>query len=282
MRDTDGNVNGISLNYKGGSDACASDPLRNYELIVNITCNLEVPLSNFIGQQGDGCVQTLFYESRTGCPVFTFDKFAQFINDYYWAFGAVLSALGFFLAFFGNKFVNAVIFAVVALGSILIAASLFFQLFLKNVQEEWAQWACFGGILVGGLILGYIVMRARKYGIGLLAAWGGVMIGFVITTAFIISDTYVYWGILIACAAMCFFLAVKVEKSVIIMLTSFIGSYCLVRGISMYVGGFPNENDLHKEVSSGAVDWTTFDKKFYYYLGAIVILTIFSTTFQKK
>jgi FtsH-binding integral membrane protein len=56
MKDTDGNVNGISLNYKGGSAACASDPLRNYELIVNITCNLEVPLSNFIGQQGDGCV----------------------------------------------------------------------------------------------------------------------------------------------------------------------------------------------------------------------------------
>lgn len=150
---------------------------------------------------------------------------------------------------------------------------------MANVKEDWAKWLCFGAIVVGGCILGYIIMSMRKYGIGILAAWGGVMVGFVITTAFIISDTYMYWGILIASGAIFFFLAIKVEKTVIIMLTSFMGSYCLVRGISMYVGGFPNENELHKEVSSGAVNWTTFEKEFYYYLGAIVVLTIFSTSF---
>ena len=58
---------------------------------------------------------------------------------------------------------------------------------------------------------------------------------------------------------------------VIIIATSFMGSYAIVRGVSLYAGGFPSEISLHDEIQKGVVDFTTFDKRFYIYMGAIVV-----------
>ena len=153
--------------------------------------------------------------------------------------------IGFFLCFFGNKFVNLVIFLVVALASLVVCGSLFFQFALFKVKAEWAKWLSLVGIVALSVFLGWVVMRARKYGIGLVAAWGGVMIGFIITTAFVIGPAWAYYLILVACAVLCFWIAIKIEKTVVILMTAFIGAYALVRGVSLYAGGFPSETELH-------------------------------------
>lgn len=190
--------------------------------------------------------------------------------------------LGIFLAFYGNKFVNIVIFSVIALAVFVIVGSLFFQLFLKKVSEEWAQWLCLAGIIALACGAGYTVMKFRKYGVGLFAAWGGVMLGFVVTAAFLVKNVYAYYGTLAAFAIVMFWLAIKVEKTVVIMITSFMGSYLLVRGVSLYAGGFPNETALRAEIADGVIDWDNYEKKFYIYLGAIVVCTIISTLYQRK
>lgn len=61
-----------------------------------------------------------------------------------------------------------------------------------------------------------------------------------------------------------------------VFVTAFVGSYAIVRGVSLYLGGFPAESELHDQIQKGAVDWATFDKKFYYYLGAIGIMFLVS------
>jgi len=65
-------------------------------------------------------------------------------------------------------------------------------------------------------------------------------------------------------------------------ITSFAGSYFIIRGISLYAGGFPNEVDLSNDISSGGVDWNSFNKAFYGYLAGIVVLTGLSFYFQVK
>ena len=92
-----------------------------------------------------------------------------------------------------------------------------------------------------GMAVGGLLVSKRKYGIGILGAWGGVMIGFLITTMFVMKNVYIYYIIIVSSAIILSVIAMAVEKIVIILITSFIGSYAFIRGISMYAGNFPDE-----------------------------------------
>jgi hypothetical protein len=47
----------------------------------------------------------------------------------------------------------------------------------------------------------------RKLGIAILAGWGGVTVGFILTTTIVLESEAAYWAIIIGCAAVCAFLA---------------------------------------------------------------------------
>ena len=283
-RDPESNkINGISLNFRGDGTQCALDPTQPYWLQVNITCREDSRTLQRVGDPvTNGCQTRVEYLHESGCPVFTLDAFTQFINKYAYLMGAALILLGVFLVFFGNKFVNLVIFTVVALAVMVVLGSIFFSVFLKDVKEDWAKWLSFAAIVAVSGVCGWIVMRMRKWGIGIVAGWGGVMLGFMVVAAFVVKNVYAYYAILIGFAVAAFYLAVKIEKTVIILMTAFIGSYVLVRGVSMYVGGFPSETELRAELADGVIDWDNYDKKFYIYLGAILLSTILGTMYQKK
>lgn len=65
--------------------------------------------------------------------------------------------------------------------------------------------------------------------------------GLLITTTFVISNEYLKWGIIVACGLGVGFIAFKVEEKVMIVVTSMLGAYMIIRGIAMYAGGYPNE-----------------------------------------
>jgi len=79
-----------------------------------------------------------------------------------------------------------------------------------------------------------------------------------------------------------FLVAVKIEKTVIILLTAFLGSYAFVRGISLYAGGFPSETELHDELSAGIITFDTMPKTYYAYLGGIIVVFFVSAIYQIK
>lgn len=190
--------------------------------------------------------------------------------------------LGIFLAFFGNKFVNMVLFFIGAFATFVVLGAIFFNLFMSKVSKEYILWIVFVGIILVSAGVGYGLMKVRKFGVGIFAGWGGVMLGFVITTTFHVGNQYGYYAIIVAMAIAMFLLAWKIEKTVIILLTAFIGSYSLVRGVSQYAGGFPSETELHREIEANISNWENFPKEYYIYLGAIVVLTIVSSVYQHK
>lgn len=201
----------------------------------------------------------------------------------YWIFfGIGMIILGMFLAFFGNKFVNAVIFCISTLAIFVLVGNLFFELFMKKVSKEWVQWVIIVLIFIAGMIIGYILVKMRKYGIAVLAAWGGAMLGVFIATFSFSAKGAVYWILIVALAIVFGALAFFLEKFVIQLMTSFIGSYLMIRGISLFAGGFPNEIELHEQIESGALDWSTLDKAIYAYLSGIVMMTALAFYFQRK
>lgn len=151
--------------------------------------------------------------------------------------------IGLLLAFAGNKFVYVTIFAVCAVAVASVGLFFTFTIIdkLNYNLKPYVEWIIVAVFVLLGLAVGALLAKLRKIGISIMAAWGGVMIGFLITTMFVMKNVYVYYGIIVGCAVVLFVFAYQVETIVIILITSFIGSYACIRGISMYVGNFPDE-----------------------------------------
>jgi len=277
-----GNVDGIQLNFVGGAAPCVAKPTEQYKLTVNLYCNDTYSTPHFVSGNNDLCDIQLSYESKQGCAVFSMSKFISFLKEYYYLWGAILIVLGIFLAFFGNKFVTVVIYVVAMIAIFLVLTGLFFELFLSKVGKVWVQWLIVAIILILANVAAFFLAKYRKFGIAALSAWGGVIVGFVITNTFFITSAAAYWCIVVGLGVVFGIVAFFAEKHVIIFVTSFVGAYALIRGISLYAGGFPNEIELHNEIEAGAVDWSSFNKGFYGYLAGIVILTVLSLYFQVK
>jgi hypothetical protein len=133
--------------------------------------------------------------------------------------------------------------------------------------------------VAAGVGVGYILIRSRRAGVAIMATWGGVTLGFILTTMFVIENVIAYWFVIVACAGTCGFFVLKTEKLMIMLSTALIGSYLAIRGISLYAGGFPNETSLRSQLESGGLTWDTFPKTFYAYLAAIFVLSVISCVY---
>lgn len=182
IMDSDGSVTGITLMFNGGT--CGTG---NYKLNVTSMCNKETAAVTDFYVNGT-CDYTVVYDSPYGCPVFSLSQVSRFFYKYSYLFGAVLIVAGAFLAFFGNKFVNIVIFMVASFAVLIIGSALFINLALDKVSEEWVIWVSFIVIALIAAGVGALLVKFRKYGIALFAGWGGVMLGFVVTTTFAVGN----------------------------------------------------------------------------------------------
>jgi len=190
IMDSDGTITGISLIFEGGvcgtgkfnlnvTAMCPADGKNSKEapLVLESSVDATNPCNFFI-----------VYMTPNGCPVFSLSQVSRFFYKYSYLFGAVLIAAGFFLAFFGNKFVNVVIFMVSSFALIIVGSGLFINLALEKVDKEWVVWTAFVIIVLISIGCGLLLVKFRKYGVGLFAAWGGVMLGFVVTTTFAVKN----------------------------------------------------------------------------------------------
>lgn len=283
-------VNGVKLSFDSGAATCPSDSSKQLKLAVEVRCSDDVLLAEDGSElnDNDACDITLKYKSNKGCAKFQYGILAKFLAQYSYLWGAVLIVFGLLLAFCGNKFMTVVISLVTAL-AVCIFGIYLTSMFVDTVFDpenvwEYAVWVILGIWAIIGILAGVFIGKKRKWGIAVVGAFGGVMLGLLLTTIFgsLIDNAVVYYLIIASCGILAFIIAFKVEKFVLIISTSFIGSYFIIRGISMYAGGFPNETQLHTMVRDGLVDWSSFPKIFFAYLAGILVLTICTTIFQWK
>lgn len=106
--------------------------------------------------------------------------------------------------------------------------------------------------------------------------WGGVAAVCVI----VIPVVYVYcatinaiafWITTILISVACAILAGWARTAVVSVSTSLIGAYITVRGISLFIGGFPNEKEIYNQIKNGDFSLPTTVK---YYTGLIMIIAV--------
>jgi len=243
-------IQGVRLVFKGDQTQCPSDNSKTLSLNVEISFS-DVPELTEDGEEQDGCDITLKYKSPYGKPQFQYGILAEFISQYSYLLGAVMIVFGLLLAFCGNKFLTIVIGIVATLATILFGVYLTSRfvdaVFDKEDIKDYAVWIILAIWVIIGVVCGYFIAKKRRWGIAVVGAFGGVMLGLLLTTVFgaALKSVYLYYALVVGMGILFFVITFFVEKFVLIMVTSFLGSYGIIRGISMYAGGFPNESELH-------------------------------------
>lgn len=190
--------------------------------------------------------------------------------------------VGLLTCFFGRKLFKVVLF--VTAMTVVTAGGLFicYSTFLYKNTKEWVPWTVLGVMIVVGILAGVLMLKLYRFGVFLLAAWGGVLLGQLLWTTFIVYSgaAWVQWVSIIAFAIIVGLLALKIEEHVLILATSFTGAYMFCRGVGMVAPGWPNDMTIQELIKNGSID--EVDPLFYAYLAGIVILTILGAVVQYK
>jgi hypothetical protein len=270
----------------------------NHKLIYKLVCNptygkrkkgvFNIMTDNSFIDDTNGLSVTLYVESLDACKIIKFYISSKFIYDYKGVFVILLMGLGALNSFFGKKLSKYNIFplCIVTITFLIIILS---NYVLPSGCAEWIMWVIFAIGIISGGVAGYFAFKySEKYGTIIIEGIAGFYIapflynwfgnrihisGIIMNIIFLVVSI----GILITLG--CFF-----KKIINIISTSFIGSFCLIRGISLLVTGFPDEIQIFDLISKNEeeqfnefITW-----KLYIYLSSMAILISISIYVQFK
>lgn len=202
--------------------------------------------------------------------------------------GIILLVFGLLLAFLGAKFFWISIIALLCVIFILILFIIYF-IFQALIGFGGATWVVIT-IVVVGLALGIAIGLCLKQMTTLFFIGIGGFFGY--TLAIILYNSFlnrinsnpqvVYWvtiGVLILIGCI---LGYKFLKVLLIITTSFFGSYISVRAVSIWAGGFPSETIVMDLISKQ--EWKELEKVLtgvvYAYLGCWLVMAVGSSWYQ--
>lgn len=224
---------------------------------------------------GDGtCSFKATLESDQVCSSFDLNALWSFLDEYSYIWGVLFIVGGIFLGFFGRKLFKAAIFMVTAIFVVFGILLLFYTTFLEDNTESWVGWTVLTCSILIGLVAGFFMMKLERIGAALLAAWGGFLLGVMLNEVvlYLAESQVVFWCVSIGCAVVAGIMSFFFFEHVLINLTAFGGAYMMIRGISFYAGGFPNEFTLADQLKAG--DTSAFSNWFYLYMVGILIMTV--------
>lgn len=236
----------LSLSWIG-MDKWEFNTTMQWKFTANIVCNSDLDydksLFYYTGGFNDTCAMSANIESKLGCAIVNFNIIWDFFAANSTIFAIVLIVLGFFFAFFGYRILIISLFLAGTLITAFALIILSYQLIISQNAKNWVAWVVIAVSLIIGICVGYVVAKFRRFGIFLLAFGGGCVLGFIINNAFMryAQSQALFWVVIIGCGAGWGALSCFLYVLVAILSTSLAGSYALVRGISLFVGHFPNE-----------------------------------------
>ncbi|DBA02683.1 TPA: hypothetical protein N0F65_010508 [Lagenidium giganteum] len=202
------------------------------------------------------------------------------------AAAAIAIAAGLIVCFFGYRLLRPTMFLCGFLLGGVIVTSVIEYLFKSKSWFHMAMWI---GFVVGGLIVGTMIVVMYNMGIFLVGAAAGVFLGYSLNTSIAhkIMPSQPSLSLLIFALVLGLLggiLAVKLEKPVVIVATSFVGAELAVWGIGYFGKNYPDATSLdtfRKRDDSGNY---TYDipGAWWAYLGGIIALFVLGMFMQFK
>ena len=125
-------------------------------------------------------------------------------------------------------------------------------------------------------------MKCVKIGLFLLGGWPGAVCGLLLYNLFLhyIAGNVLLWIVVAILFILGGLLALWLEDHAIIIATAILGSYLLVRGCSLVIGGYPNEFTVYSEVKAG--NTSSFSWQFILYLIFMAAFAVLSIIWQER
>jgi hypothetical protein len=270
-------------------EICKSNPDTNYSTVFNIECSQDaeaavIESNAFSALQ---CTNTINMKSKAACPFFNAYSVFNTIKSNKYIFGSILILAGIFFCFFGLKFIK--ITEMIAAG--VAVTLLFIWLIFSNITLTYATWAFWITIAISvafGILVMVLLGKYEWIGRGIL----GGLLGFVgglflynLALRFIQSNpTVVFWLTMAVCIGLGIFITIWIGKPILVISTSIVGAYGIIRGASFMIGGFPDEREVYDLGQKGEWDQMSdlLSGYVYIYLGVFVVLSIVGMIIQFK
>lgn len=184
------------------------------------------------------------------------------------------------LVFIGYRLILVTLFLSGVLATVLGAGVIAYQFFITNDTAEYVIWIVLVAAVLVGCVFGYGLVKLRKAGIFVLSCLGGVCLGLILFNAVFryAESKIIFWVVIVGCSIACGIVSLFMHVIVAIGSTALMGSYGFVRGVSVFVGHFPDEITLIEQIKNGTAPKT--DIHFWIYCGAIVVLFIVGYSIQ--
>ena len=195
----------------------------------------------------------------------------------------VLIIIGLFFLVLGSCFTKISVFLISAITIVFIILLILYSFILSFSTPEWVGWIILPVSVIIGVIAGFFLASFLKLGTFVIGAWFGATLAMILFEMFVYkisSKEFVLWIMISLLGLIIGILALKFLKTILIIGTSFIGAFMVVRGVSFYIGGYPNEFELYNEIQVGNIDNVPYT--FYIYAAFIVILAVIGAIVKYK
>ena len=214
------------------------------------------------------------------------------MNSNPWLVAVILIAAGIATCFFGGTIIDWVYIGVPALFAFLFVTVMLSSFGLFSVLEENVDTTGKGIIqaivgfaisTVAAIAAGYLANKLQKVASGILGGIAGFFLGFLlyslVIAMFIKSSPIILWAILIASSAAGTYLMSVKKDEMEAHATVFIGAYMIIRGLSFFLGGYPNEAQTFAQLKEGNFKLSGY---VYLYFLLFIALNVAGTWVQHK
>ena len=144
--------------------------------------------------------------------------------------------------------------------SITYFTSLLYIQFLAQSFQRWSLIVSGVLLVLAAVIIGLLIARHKRLSTAIFTGFCGLIAGVFLQES------------LKTLTIICFSLGLVKPKESELLSTSFFGSYLTVRGVSLFIGSFPNEIRLFNDLLVNRK--TVYSSLFFLYLISIVLLSM--------
>ena len=285
----DNGSKGLKIKLSEG-EKCDSE--RNHRTIFKIYCNDSIPDAQFENKldfsefNENGCNHYITGYSIYACALNDWYLLRKLMKEYNYIFASFFIILGLFFTFFGKKFETLTLMLV--LGSLLcyIATIIILNFIPSLIQTETNLMI----LLAVGFLTGAIIGLILKGQVRVLAIVMGAVSGYSITelvyqiiSGFINADpTILYWIVFGVCIFIGALLGYFLVETIVIIGTSIIGGYIVMRGVTLIFGNYMELAEFSDLAKNG--EWEELKNIrngwVYAYIGLWLVLSIAGLYYQ--
>ena len=236
----------------------------------------------------DNCENEIVFESYYACPSINLASIWAKIEEMKYISSIVLIIIGIILLLFGKKCEQFTITILVFIISTTFLFIIIFAIMPSGGDRDIIFWVTVVVSIVLSGVISYFFWENTNLLLGIVSALiGGYLLGTFIYSLLLLKikeNLLINIVVIIVCMIIVFVITYNTLDYILIIITSIIGAYTIMRAFTFWIGGYPNESQLIELISKEEKDelrkLITF--KFYIYIVVWILLTIGGIVFQIK